>query len=212
MSSHRYRMYNLASHQLRSLGHIVSPREVTEQITFLFSCVTRGSYKIVILHQTRCYVNCVQLKHSSSGGRMSWQWNYSYLDEESNWRSDILVLPFSFKWHTWMQRKHGNCGKYWRASCIQVFQESWVYLILTKFDQHIIDMMATDVKKFQIFHGYSFRIVWQNVNMTTDGKLNCGLYPRPKRNLHLYALSTALNHDCLNLHHNLGTGVCNETT
>ena len=50
-------------------------------------------------------------------------------------------------------------------------------MILIKLGQHINEMMAVAVKKFQNFQWPRFLIIRQNVNMATNAILNCGLTP-----------------------------------
>ena len=45
-------------------------------------------------------------------------------------------------------------------------------MILTKLDQHVIEMMTTAGKKFQNFLWSLFLIIMQNVNMVVNGKHN----------------------------------------
>ena len=50
-------------------------------------------------------------------------------------------------------------------------------MILIKLGQHVNEMMAVAVKKFQNFYWSRFLIIRQNVNMATNAILNCGLTP-----------------------------------
>ena len=48
-------------------------------------------------------------------------------------------------------------------------------MILTKLGQHVKEIMAVAVKKFQDFCWSSFLIIRRNVNMATNAILHCGL-------------------------------------
>ena len=61
---------------------------------------------------------------------------------------------------------------------MHAFNESLRYAFLTKFDQHISDMTAVIVLK-KILRS-SFLIIWQNVNMAANGKINSALCPQAR--------------------------------
>ena len=50
-------------------------------------------------------------------------------------------------------------------------------MIFIKLGQHVNEMMAVAVKKFQNFLWSRFFIIRQNVNMAINAILNCGLTP-----------------------------------
>ena len=50
-------------------------------------------------------------------------------------------------------------------------------MILIKVGEHVNEMMAVAVKKFQNFLWSGFLIIRQNVNMATNAILYCGLPP-----------------------------------
>ena len=50
-------------------------------------------------------------------------------------------------------------------------------MILIKAGEHVSEMMAGAVKKFQNFLWSGFLIIRQNVNMATNAILYCGLAP-----------------------------------
>ena len=58
---------------------------------------------------------------------------------------------------------------------------SYKYETLTKFDQHVNEMMATAGKKFQNLLWSRFLIIVQNVNIVAYGKRNRRLNPSDVR-------------------------------
>ena len=51
-------------------------------------------------------------------------------------------------------------------------------MIFIKAGEHVTEMMAVAVKKFQNFGWSDFLIIRQNVNMVTNAIFYCGLPPR----------------------------------
>ena len=79
---------------------------------------------------------------------------------------------------------------------------------MIKAGEHVSEMMAVAVKKFQIFLWSGFLIIRQNVNIATNAILNCGLSPKIHLSLRLGIASNLSAHpvepNCLELWTNAG--------